>query len=284
MSSAPPVTGLQEAVLEADQLDRLLGALRSAGYELVGPVARDGAIVHEPIQGAADLPAGWVEDQAPGQYRLRREGTRLFGHTVGPSTWKRFLHPPRVRLFTAKTDNRTFSVVEGADPARPTAFVGVRPCDVAALAVLDRVMLGGPFPDPIYRERRENTLIVAAHCTRAAATCFCESLGTGPRARTGFDIALTEVQEAGRHYFVLESGSPRGADLLAGLNAGEPGEGELAAVEREIGQASGHMGRKLDTADLPARLRGNPEHPQWEKAAARCLACGNCTQVCPTCF
>jgi ferredoxin len=275
---------LQEAVLAAGQLDRLLGAIRSAGYELVGPVACDGAIVFEPIHGAGDLPAGWVEDQAPGRYRLKREGARLFGHTVGPATWKRFLHPPRVRLFTAKTDARTFTVVEGADPARPTAFIGVRPCDVAAIAVLDRVMLGGPYVDPVYRERREKAFIVAAQCTRAAATCFCESMGTGPRARTGFDIALTEVQEDGRHEFVLESGSPRGAELLAGLDAREAGDADRDAAARSIAQASGHMGRALDTDGLPERLRGNPEHPQWEKASARCLACGNCTQVCPTCF
>lgn len=284
MSAAPASTRTIEAVLEAAHLDRLLDAIREAGYGLVGPVARDGAIVYAPIRGAADLPVGWSEDQSPGHYRLKRDGDRFFGHTVGPATWKRFLHPPRARLFTARAGGGSFEVTDGPEAAAPTAFIGVRPCDVAAIAVLDRVMLGGPWADPLYRDRRDRALIVAAQCTRAAATCFCESMQTGPRAHAGFDLAMTEIQEDGRHEFVIESGSPRGAELLAGIAARPAGERERAAVARAVGHASAHMGRRLDTRDLATRLRGNPEHPQWEKAASRCLACGNCTQVCPTCF
>ena len=284
MSAAPASTLLGEAVLEVGHLDRLLDAVRAAGYDLIGPVVRDGAIVYEPIQRATDLPAGWIEEQAPGSYRLKREGSLTFGHTVGPSSWKRFLNPPRVRLFSATTDGRGFTVTDGPDPARPTAFIGVRPCDVAAIAVLDRVMLGGPYVDPIYRERRAKGLVVAAPCTRAATTCFCESMESGPRATSGFDLALTEVREEGSHYFVLESGSPKGESLLAGLEARPAGEPERAAAARAIGRASEQMARTLDTQGLASRLRSNPEHPQWEKVAARCMACGNCTQVCPTCF
>lgn len=284
MTAAPANTKVGEAVLEASQIDRLLEAIRAAGYELVGPVVRDGAVACEPIRAAADLPAGWIEEQGPGTYRLKREGSLFFGLTVGPSGWKRFLHPPRVRMFTAKADAKTFTVTDGPDPALPTAFIGVRPCDVAAIAVLDRVMLGGPVSDPLYRERRDRCLIVAAHCTRAAATCFCASMGTGPRAESGFDLALAEVREEGRHYFVIESGSPRGESLLAGLEARPAGEDERAAAARAVGRAEAGMGRKLDTTALASRLLSNPDHPHWDKVAARCMACGNCTQVCPTCF
>lgn len=284
MSAAPANTRLGEAVLPANQLDRLLDVIRAGGFGLVGPVVREGAIVYQPIRSAADLAAGWIEEQGPGRYRLQREGSLWFGHTVGPATWKRFLHPPRVRLFSASTDGRGFTVTDGADPALPTAFIGVRPCDVAAIAVLDRVLLGGPYVDPVYRERREKCLVVAVQCTRAAKTCFCESMGTGPRAHSGFDLALTEVQDEGRHYFVLESGGPRGEALLAALDAPPAGEHELTAAARAIGGASGQMGRTLDTAGLAERLRANPDHPHWDKVAARCMACGNCTQVCPTCF
>jgi len=284
MGAAPANTRPGELVLEAAALARLLDAIRAAGYGLVGPVVRDGAIVLAPLRGASDLPVGWIEVQGPGHYRLEREGSLVFGHTVGPSSWKRFLSPPHVRLFSARTGARSFAVTDGADPALPTAFLGVRPCDVAAIAVLDRVMLGGPVADPIYRERREKCLIVAANCTRAAATCFCASLDTGPRAESGFDLALTEVREDGRHWFLLESGGPRGDGLLAALDARPAGEEERAAAARAVGRASAQMSRALDTRGLASRLRSNPEHPQWEKVAARCMACGNCTQVCPTCF
>jgi ferredoxin len=284
MSASPTETRLREAVLEADELDRLIGALRAAGYDVIGPVVRDGVIVLEPVKHAAELPAGWIDEQDPGRYRLVREGSRIFGHTVGFSSWKRFLHPPRVRLWTARADSRSFAITDGADPARPLALLGVRPCDLAAIAILDRVLLGGPWADPVYRERREQAFLVGVQCSRAARTCFCASVGTGPRAASGFDLALTEVQEDGRHYFVLESGTPRGAQLLTGLDARSAGEGEHEAALRATEQAATQITRELDHRGLAARLRGNPEHPHWEKVAARCLACGNCTQVCPTCF
>lgn len=284
MNAAPANARSHGAVLGAGELDRLLDVIRVAGYGIVGPLVRDGAIVLAPLRSAADLPAGWIEEQGPGRYRLKREGSRVFGHTVGPSSWKRFLSPPRVRLFSARTNGRSFEVTDGADPALPTAFFGVRPCDVAAIAVLDRVMLGGPVADPVYRERREKCLIVAANCTRASATCFCESMDAGPRATAGFDLALTEVREEGRHEFLLESGSARGDELLAALAARPAGEADRAAAARAVEGARGQMGRALETRGLADRLRANPDHPHWEKVAARCMACGNCTQVCPTCF
>lgn len=284
MNAAPANTAVGGAVLEASQFDRLLEAIRAAGYATVGPVVRDGVLAYEPVQRAAEIGAGWIDRQDPGTYRLERDGALLFGPTHGPGGWKRFLHPPRVRLFSARADAKSFAVTDGPDPVLPTAFVGVRPCDVAAIAVLDRVMLGGPVVDPVYRERREKCLIVAAHCTRAAATCFCESMGTGPRAESGFDLAFTEVREGERHFFVLESGSPKGAELLAGLDASPAGEEQRAAAARAVARASEGMGRKLDTTALASRLCSNPDHPQWEKVAGRCMACGNCTQVCPTCF
>ena len=89
MNAAPANTVTAEAVLEASQFDRLLEAIRAAGYGLVGPVVRDGVLAYEPIEGAADLTPGWIDDQGPGAYRLKREGGLLFGPTHGPGGWKR---------------------------------------------------------------------------------------------------------------------------------------------------------------------------------------------------
>ena len=73
------------------------------------------------------------------------------------------------------------------------AFVGVRACEIAAMAVQDRVFTAGAFGDPDYRERRERSLVVAVSCVRSADTCFCVSMGTGPRSGPGFDAAVMWV-------------------------------------------------------------------------------------------
>ena len=83
------------------------------------------------------------------------------------------------------------------------------------MGILDRVLLGGAHADPADRVRREDVFVVAVQCTQAGGTCFCASMGTGPTAESGYDLALTEVLEDGRHYFVLDAGSERGAELLA---------------------------------------------------------------------
>ena len=149
--------------------------------------------------------------------------------------------------------------------------------------VQDRVLARGEHADTGYRARREGTFVVALNCSVAGGTCFCASMGTGPGATGGFDLSLTEVLEP-RHQLLAEAGSAEGADVLAAL----PGL-EATAVEAEharhlVASAGGRMGRKLDTSDLPGLLAGRPDHQHWDRVAERCLACTNCTLVCPTCF
>ena len=163
------------------------------------------------------------------------------------------------------------------------AFIGVRACEIAAMSVQDRVFDNGDFADPLYLDRRREAFIVAVNCARPAGTCFCASMGTGPKASGGFDLALTEIIDTERHEFVVEAGSERGVavlDQLSGRAAGEPDRAAAAAV---VEQATEAMGRAMvpNVAELLGR---NLENPHWEDVAERCLACGNCTLVCPTCF
>jgi hypothetical protein len=226
---------LASVVLGLDGLDAMLGALAGEGRSVIGPTVRDGSIVLEPIEGVGDLPAGWTDEQDAGRYRLHRRGDgAVFGWAVGAHSWRQFLFPPRSRLWRAeRTASQSeqaasetpvdFRVVEGAEPAERYAFVGVRSCDLHAIAVHDRVFLGGEYPDPIYADRRHDVFVVAVHCGDPAGTCFCTSMGTGPRAPGGYDIALTELIDADRHELLAEAASARGAELLAALTAGLSG-------------------------------------------------------------
>jgi ferredoxin len=273
------------AVIELSGLAQLIGALQRRGYEVIGPAVRDGAVVWDVIERLEDLPAGWGDEQEAGRYRLkpRGDGAR-FGYASTPQGWKRFLHPPEVRLCQLEKEGSSFRVVEGPPPAARRALLGVRACDVAAIASQDRVLIEDRYPDAVYAERRREAFIVAVNCTQASGTCFCTSMGTGPRARGGFDLALTELLEPAGHIFLVRTGSERGAEVLAEVDHREAQPEEVLRAEAAIENACRQIWRRLDTSDLRRLLLGNLEHQEWEQVAARCLSCGNCTMVCPTCF
>jgi Fe-S-cluster-containing hydrogenase component 2 len=273
----------EQAVIEARELDALFTALRTRGFRLLGPTVRDGAVVYDDLGSAADLPAGWTDEQDGGRYRLKRgEGGALFDFAVGPHSWKRFLHPPLLTLWRARRAERRFEILEEEAVPPPLAFIGVRACDLAAIAVQDRVFLGGAHVDPSYRARREGAFFVAVNCTRAGGTCFCASMRTGPRATSGFDLALTELGD-GRG-LLLEVGSDPGAAVAGALSTRPATDEERATATAAIARAAESMGRTLETAGLREALSQRYEDPHWDQVAKRCLTCGNCTMVCPTCF
>ncbi len=265
--------------LEKEGLERLAAALQGEGYALWGPVLRDGAVVYAPLEGVEPLARGVREATGPGTYRLE-EGTRIFDHTPGALPPKGIFHPPWERLLAARRNGDGYVVEEARPEGPPAALLGLRPCDLAGIRILDRVFLEGEVRDPYYAARREGAFLLVVHCTDPGPTCFCASVGTGPRAREGFDLALTELEEG----FVVEVGSERGRALVGALALPEAPAERVEAAEARTAEAAGRMGRRLETEGLHDLLLGSLDHPHWEEVAARCLGCTNCTQVCPTCF
>lgn len=281
MDRATP--GPPPRLLSLETLAALLEALRADGYQLMGPTVRDGAIVHAPIAGIADLPRGWTEVQEAGTYRLaRRDDEALFGYSVGPQSWKQVFFVPRLRLFTVRRSDAGLSIEPEDAPAPKLALIGTRSCDLHAIEIQDRTFLKGPHVEPDYAARRQDTFVVAVHCGQAGGTCFCVSMDTGPRATAGYDIALTELFEP--HRFLAEAGSDRGAMLLDRLPTGTAAAGDVEAADRTVAATAASMGRQMDTGGIKPLLYRNLEHPEWEEVADRCLSCTNCTLVCPTCF
>jgi sulfhydrogenase subunit beta (sulfur reductase) len=274
-----------KALLDRDGVQALIEVLVRRGYQVLGPTLRDGAIIYDELGGVDDLPAGWTDRQDAGRYRVeRREDQALFGYVVGPHSWKRFLHPPVERIWQARREGDGF-VVDPPEPAPPKmAFIGVRACELHAIAIQDRVFIDSPYPDTRYRDRRQDDFIVAVNCGEAGGTCFCVSMSTGPKAKSGFDLVLTELLNGQDHHFLVEVGSAAGAAVLAELPHRPASGDHLEAADAAVARAAGQMGRQLDTNGLKELLQANPTHKQWDDVASRCLTCANCTMVCPTCF
>jgi ferredoxin len=272
-------------VLERHDFPSLFRALHAKGYQVVGPTVRDGAIVYDQLSGVEDLPVGWTDRQEAGKYRLeRRKDEALFGYTVGPFSWKKYLYPSHERLWTARRDGTSFVVTPEPVDGPPMAFLGMRACELAGVAVQDKVFTGGIAVDPGYAARRKRTLRIAVQCGQSGGTCFCVSMGTGPGVRQGADLIITEVLESKRHYFLVEVGSSEGATVLTDVPLKTAASDDPAKAEMIVSRAAASMGRTLDTAGIHDLLTKNLEHPRWEVVARRCLSCTNCTMVCPTCF
>ncbi|ADE14681.1 (NiFe) hydrogenase, beta subunit, putative [Nitrosococcus halophilus Nc 4] len=274
---------MQSKKLAKTALDTLIQILKEQGYRVLGPQIRADAVIFDELASAEDLPRGIKSIQEPGSYRLIDEGDeRLFDFVHGPESLKRLLFAPEETLWTVSTDGEV-RFNDNLSEAPPVAVIGARACDIAGMQVQDRTFLQGSYAqytDPYYASRRENLFLVAVNCTRSAATCFCTSMDTGPRAREGFDLALTELEDE----FLVEVGSAAGKAVAAKLPLKAATQQDTQTAAEAIQSAADSQVRRLDTTNIYELLFDNLEHPRWDDVASRCLSCANCVMVCPTCF
>ncbi len=259
----------------------LLHVLQKLGYRVLGPVLSNGAIKWDQITRVEDLPIGWKDQQRPGSYRLEPDSSgRYFNIVHGPQSLKPLVFAPRETLLVLDRNGKTFSAKEMVPEIGRTAVLGVRSCDLAGLGIQDRIFLQGPHPDSYYQQRRKSLFLIAVNCTRALETCFCASMGTGPKAREGYDLSLTEADDD----FTIEAGSVAGLKVLEQLSCSVASEDRIKQDEERIGACATSQTRGIQQSALPHALYDAHDHPRWDRVAARCLSCTNCTMVCPTCF
>jgi ferredoxin len=281
-------------VIDRDGVQQLVRSLIDDGFAVVGPCIEDAVIVLGPLHSAEDLAVGWSDDQAPGRYRAAPgESGRLLAGAAPAQSWKRYLYPAQELLWRGRRDGESF-IADLPAPQDPAyAFMGVRPCDLQAIGVQDRVLAAGRMADPRYAARRERAFIIAADCTQAGGTCFCVSMGSGPEACAGYDLAVTELgggtgaaagADAGEQVrLLIRAGSDRGSAVLARMQLPAAGDGDVARGEAAIAGAAAAMARQMPP-HVREVLQSNLEHRIWDEIGERCLGCGNCTLVCPTCF
>ena len=236
-------------VLDTGALEQLIELLRADGYRVVGPQVTDGAIVLNTIAGAGDLLLGVADDQEPGRYRLRQGTSQaLFGYAAPAQGWKRFLFAPDETLWRAVRTEGGFRCEEEPLATGRTALLGVRPCDLRAVDILDQVFTRSGVVDPRYQARRAATLIIAVECAQAGGTCFCTSMGSGPDiaddANSGADIILTEYTTAGAPLLLARPVSGRGAELLARVQCRRAAAADCEAAAAAVKSAARSIDRK----------------------------------------
>lgn len=264
-----------------DGLDLLIRVVRECGYTVIGPSVEDGVIRLRPVERAKDLPEGVRDSQEKAFYRLSASGEgRFFGHNLGPQSWKSYLFPAS-RLLWTMDQGQSAESSDGHDGDAPAyAFLGVRACDLAAIVIQDRV-LSGEGRHPHYTCQRKRTLIIGVHCQTAAATCFCPSMGTGPDfPSSGFDLLLTEFPR----FFLIQSGSSLGDDILSKLSLSKAPDKAEKMIFDQLATTRKQIARSLPQRNIKEDVYRALDSDYWEEIGQRCLACANCTMVCPTCF
>ncbi len=232
-------------------LDKLIGAYD----EVIAPVKKDDFTVFETISSGADA----VLDA---------------GNTKLPA--KEVFFPQSEELFRYNVTKEGAKLEAPIDDKKKVLF-GIRPCDARSVKLLDNVFNNDKYQDPYYLARRENTVIVGIGCNQPASTCFCTSVNSGPFDTSGLDVLLIDTGDA----YVVETITEKGKLFVekAGLAAASDSDRAAAAKVKEEAVVTCQV--NLD--GLKAKLDVNFYDPIWDKIHEKCLGCGACTYLCPTC-
>ncbi len=272
-------------LLKRSDFNHLITAVRGAGYRVIGPTVENSAVVYREIETDGALPDGVASRQGAGRYVLEERGDRaLFGYVAGAQSWRPHLFQPSRQLWRDEKQGDEIVFTTPPEETPRLAFLGMRACELAGIALQDRALMEGDAPDPDYSARRKKALFIAVNCGTAGETCFCVSTNTGPRIEKDFDLALTELLSDDRHDFLVEIGSEAGAAIAAALPLQPAAPEDLTEADEIVTRTAASMGRRLEMDGLKEMLQANQENEHWARIGEKCLACANCTLVCPTCF
>lgn len=268
--TTPPVKyfkgGLTDLQALFDSVKSYIGVV--VGYRVSGDT-----VGFDSVESLESLPLSLEDVQAPGVYRLSRSSSGFFRHShASPKYW---LHLPIQEVFSVLEDY-TVNVVRY--DTRSAALFGIKPCDLASIEVLDRILKDD---DSYWSRRSKIELIVVEECTVPGATCFCGSIGTGPFASAGFDIAYARLNNG----IIFKYGSEKGLKILERLKLAEASKDDVTEYERAIARARELTRYLPPPSEVSKSLeRSIGDISFWKEVSSRCVGCTNCNMVCPTCF
>ena len=262
--------GLKDGFLPVPNVIGWLRSISGTGKEVLVPVDTDGKVGFEPISKVKDAQVllKYANSHRPpkGLVFPQNEVFLKYETSKAPTGTKGKLKVKEVRPQMAET-----------------VLFGIRPCDARALAILDKVF-SAPNTDVYYWDRRTKVALVGMACTEPAVNCFCTSVGGDPAGTEGLDVRLTEVW--GGYY--VEALTKKGVELLSSpeIEAVKDGQREKAeTVHKEAHKefARSHKGSVIEPKEMAQLLTGKFDDPYWDEVARKCIGCGACTYLCPTC-
>jgi len=202
-----------------------------------------------------------------------------YRNTIKPA--KANFLPPMEEMFSFQKDEEGYQIKPAALDGQKRLIFGIRPCDARALAILD-VPFRDTYEDSYYLSKRNNTVLVGLGCTNPYDSCFCTSLDSSPYDATNVDLMLIDIGDE----FIIEEVTDKGRELLAMAAELEDATEADEAIAREAKEASYHkVSRRIDTGDIKEKLLACfDDEDYWEKVATKCISCGVCTFLCPTCY
>ena len=230
-------------------LEQLVGQLLSADKTLIGLTQANGRYFYQPISTLQEM---------------------ILDPKIKPAnSIKEFFFPKSEAICTYRHEGKNLIITDIEPDARPQIIFGSRPCDSASLPILDKVF-AWDFQDRFYQKRREITTIVTLACTQADQHCFCTSVGLAPDTQDGADAMLLQIEP---EIFEVRIFTEKGAALFKGKTEESDKTGKTAKPP-EV---------KFDAKRVEQYLKNRFDNPVFERTSLRCVGCGSCTYVCPTC-
>ena len=208
------------------------------------------------------------------------EKVALEGYKNTKNAPKGFLFPRSETLMKYRRTDKGMELADVVNEGGPTVLFGVRPCDARSFALLDMLFDQESYRDPYYIEKRNNTTVVALACVHPPyATCFCTSVGGSPASTDGADVLLTDLGDSYLAEFLTE----KGEKLLKHFGSATPDAASETRKSEIAAAAEKELKSTVPAREIKPFLDANFEHPFWDTIHRKCLACGTCTYLCPTC-